>query len=420
MSAADQPAGTEIALVNQRGLQFTPRVQAIALGQTVRFTNQDGETHNVHVVSPGFAFNQSMAPGRIQDFTPERPGVMVLACDVHLHMRGYVVVSPTPWVQVCSREGRFRLEDVPDGRYVLNVWHEMGEPLRQEIVVAGGKAVELPELVLAGPSAPAADRRAIGDGPSRPWAEVVDRIGMMLAASRKAATRPGELAKARRLAEDAYWAEFEASDMEIAVRRHLGYARAGELEQQFRRFRSEVREVAERRRPASVLDDVSHDLLLDLLAAARELNGKGVTDAAHIDAASRRRRGRIELPSLASAADPAARRPIRASCSRPCGAGSTASAEQAEQDGPDEAASELTTVYMTEFEPIERYLLGRSPQSVRPLEIQFNAIRGEISAGLKGEELAERLDRLSRRSRPWSPGSRPGRRAHSARRSSSR
>ena len=43
----------EIALVNQRGLQFTPRVQAIALGQTVRFTNQDSETHNVHVVSLG-------------------------------------------------------------------------------------------------------------------------------------------------------------------------------------------------------------------------------------------------------------------------------------------------------------------------------------------------------------------------------
>ena len=44
----------ELVLVNQRGLQFVPRVQAIALGQTVRFTNQDGETHNVHVVSPRF------------------------------------------------------------------------------------------------------------------------------------------------------------------------------------------------------------------------------------------------------------------------------------------------------------------------------------------------------------------------------
>ncbi len=73
-SKSSSSAGTQVTLVNQRGLQFTPRVQAIALGQTVRFTNQDGETHNVHVVSPGFSFNQSMTPGRYQDFTPERRG----------------------------------------------------------------------------------------------------------------------------------------------------------------------------------------------------------------------------------------------------------------------------------------------------------------------------------------------------------
>ena len=36
--------------------------------------------------------------------------------------------------------------------------------------------------------------------------------------------------------------------------------------------------------------------------------------------------------------------------------------QEAEHNGPDEAASELTTVYMTEFEPLERYLLGRSPR----------------------------------------------------------
>jgi high-affinity iron transporter len=188
---------SEIALVNQRGLQFTPRVQAIALGQTVRFTNEDGETHNVHVVSRGFEFNQSMAPGRAADFTPERPGVMILACDVHLHMRGYVVVSPSPWVQVCSPQGRFRLEDVPDGRYVLNVWHEMGQPLRQEIVVQGGKALELPKLVLAGPSAPPRAPGAGNAAPARPWADVIDRIGVALAASREAASRKGELARAR-------------------------------------------------------------------------------------------------------------------------------------------------------------------------------------------------------------------------------
>ncbi len=77
----------------------------LVLGQTVRFTNQDGETHNVHVVSPGFSFNQSMGPGHFQDFTPDRPGVMRLACDIHMHMRGFVVVSPTPWARFAIGTG---------------------------------------------------------------------------------------------------------------------------------------------------------------------------------------------------------------------------------------------------------------------------------------------------------------------------
>ena len=66
----------------------------------------------------------------------------------------------------------------------------------------------------------------------------------------------------------------------------------------------------------------------------------------------------------------------------------------ADRNEPDEAASELTTVYMTDFEPLERYLLGRSPQDVRPLEIQFNALRGDLTAGLKGEELSARFEAL--------------------------
>ena len=48
----------------------------------------------------------------------------------------------------------------------------------------------------------------------RPWAEVVDRISVILAESRDAAVHPAEASKARRLAEDAYWVEFEASDLE--------------------------------------------------------------------------------------------------------------------------------------------------------------------------------------------------------------
>jgi high-affinity iron transporter len=389
-AASGSSRGTEIALVNQRGLQFTPRVQAIVLGQTVRFTNQDGETHNVHIVSPGFGFNEAMGPGQFQDFTPTRSGVMTLACDIHIHMRGFVVVSPTPWVQICSRTGRFRLDGVPHGRYVLTVWHEMGDPLRTTLDVAGGETMELAPLVL---TARAASERVAG-GPSRvlapvrPWSEVLDRIGVMLAASRDAASRAGELAKARRMAEDAYWVEFEASDMETAVRRHLGFTRAGDLEEGFRRIRSLVRGVAEKARPAAELDDSIKTLILNLVSAARELNGKGVTDGSHLDAARDVASDRAPALAAAPAGDP---KVLLAALRR----GFDRVGREADLNRPDDAASELATVYWTEFEPLERYLEGHQPRSVRPLEIQFSALRGDLSAGLNGEKLADRLDGLA-------------------------
>ncbi len=348
---------------------------------------------------------------------------MVLACDVHLHMRGYVVVSPTPWVQVCSREGRFRLEGVPDGHYVLNVWHEMGEPLRKEIVVSGRQGGRAPRAGAgrpdgAGRVAGRVARRRPRRGPGPRWS-----TGSACCSRRAGRPRRDRASgpTARRLAEDAYWAEFEASDMEVAVRRHLGYARAGELERQFlpvsarRSARSPMRH-----RSASVLEDRSHDLLLDLLGAARRAERQGRDRRGASRAESRR-------SAIAGSAPVAGPRPAGgpqadpASCSRRCGGACTASARQADRDGPDDAASELTTVYMTDFEPIERYLLGRSPQSVRPLEIRFNAVRGEITGGLKGEPLASRLEMSVCGCRgPGRPARGPAGRARSAPRSSSR
>jgi high-affinity iron transporter len=386
-----------VALVNQHDLQFVPRVQAMALGQTLRFTNQDAESHNVHIVSPGFPFNQSMAPGQYLDYTPDHAGVIKLTCDIHLHMRGFVVVSPTPWFQVCDRDGRYRFEGVPSGRYMLTAWHEMGEPARTEVVVTGGTSLELPALELAAAVAIAGAGQGTGVGarpaaPVRPWPDVLDRISMILAASRDAAQRPGELTRARRLAEDAYWGEFEASDLETAVRKYLGFARAGELERQFREIRLAVRDVAERRRPASTLSELCRKLMLDLIAVTRELSAKGVTDRSCIDAEGIQPGpedsigARIRVTGAPS--DPTV---LLQSLKR----GFRRVDEVAERRDADAAASELTTVYMMDFEPLERYLFGRKPDAVRPLEIQFNTLRGDLRAGLKGEELAARLDGLA-------------------------
>jgi high-affinity iron transporter len=383
-SSSSQPAavaGADVALIDQHGLQFTPRVQAIALGQSVRFTNADTETHSVHI---GNDFNVSMSPGQPRTFTPPGPGVYTLLCDVHSHMRGYLIVADTPWVRVCSPQGRFRFDDVPPGRYVLKLWHEMGPSIRKEVIVAGNEPFDLGTLALTVP--------AVRSGPGaaaavRPWAQVIEKIGLLLASSLDAASRPGGLKSARKLAEDAYWGEFEASNMETAVRIHLGFARAGALEEEFRSMVAGVRDVAAGRRDSEHATELSRKLLLGLLSAAAELNRKGVTDETHVvsqftgaDASAaaaavvdedERHRGLAELKS-----------------------GFARVEELANRGDADDAAAEMTSVYWGRFEPLERFIGARMPQDVRPLEVRFSNIRGEVGAGLKGKPLAATLAAL--------------------------
>jgi high-affinity iron transporter len=381
------PAGArsaEVALVDQRGLQFVPRIQAMTVGGTLRFTNADSERHSVHVLTPGFDFNQSMAPGEPRDWSPGKPGVVRLACDIHSHMRGYVVVSDSPWVRVCTRDGRFRLDGVPDGRYVLNVWHEVGEPLRRSLTVAGDRVVDLGTLALSGPPAPVEARQ---NAPVRPWPEVIDQISLKLAESLDAAIRPGEFKKARRLAEDAYWGQFEASDMETAVRNHLGYARAGELEGQFLAIVADVRKVAEHKVASDHLAELSRRLLLDLVRAGDELARKGVTDRAHVFTVTTPAPSAAPVAAAPAAGDPRA-------LLEALGRGLSGVRALADQGEADDAASAMTSVYWSDFEPVERALYSRTPQAVAPLESRFNTLRGEVGKGLRGPALAAKLTAL--------------------------
>jgi high-affinity iron transporter len=374
------PAPTQgtarVALVDQRGLQFTPRVQAMPLGHTLRVSNSDSETHSVHSVSPGFQFNQSLPAGQSRDWTPEKAGVVRLVCDIHSHMRGFVVVGASPWTKVCTRQGRFRLDDVPDGRYVLNVWHEMGEPLSREVEVRGSD-VKLGALTLTVVAAP----KGIGAAaPVRPWSEVIDAIVKTLGSSLDSATRPNEAKKARRLAEDAYWGEFEASDMETAVRSHLGFARKGELEARFFAVMTSATEVSARRQSSEQMADATRKLLLDLVRAADELKQKGVTDRLHIFTAT------AAVETLAHGDRDERMSALKRAFQKV--------RNQADRGERDDAASAMTSVYFDEFEPIELFVSGRKPEDVRPLEVQFNAIRGEIAGGLSGDALSARLDKL--------------------------
>ena len=120
----------------------------------------------MHVVSPDFAFNQSMSPGQPLDFTPDHAGVMKLACDIHHHMRGFVVVSPSPWFRFAIGTGDSGWREFPPGIMCSTSGTSWVTRCAQSSTSIDGKSVEVPPLVLSCRrdwSAAAAERRAQSD-----------------------------------------------------------------------------------------------------------------------------------------------------------------------------------------------------------------------------------------------------------------
>ncbi len=385
--AAGGPAAAEVALVvNQKLLQFRPRVLGGTVGQPLKFTNADSEQHNVHLQGPGVNFSRTIGPGEVVDFTPQGPGLIRVFCDIHSHMRAYVVVSASPWVAVCDRTGKFRLRGVPEGTYTLHVWHELGDPLVREVTVGAG-ANDLGTLTLSGPESTGTGAVA---AKVEPWSEVIDRVSVALAGALDAAARKGDDAAVRAVGrvDDAYLAIFEGSDMETAVRSSLGYDRSIAIEARFRTLRREARQAAGGKLGAAALGNSVRALLADLSKAAGELNAKGITDRSKVLA------GKGPGSGPAPAADTAATAGDQAAQLAALRVAFGRVVAQAEAGQAREAASDLVTAYFDEFEPLERTLNLRNPASVQPLEARFAAVRGRIEAGAKPPELSADLDGL--------------------------
>lgn len=115
-------------VLDQIGCQFRPSILVARPGQTVVLRNSDQVFHNVNAFSrPGnyARFNRGIRPkseDRLELRNKEE--VLVLGCDAgHPWMRGYLLVTQSPWVTVSSSKGSFRLPlpESPPGS--LDVFH---------------------------------------------------------------------------------------------------------------------------------------------------------------------------------------------------------------------------------------------------------------------------------------------------------
>jgi plastocyanin len=129
----------------QEGLEFRPRVLAIQVGTTVRFPNLDNLYHNVFSYSAARRFDLGRYPhGESKEVTFDRAGRVDVFCEIHEHMRAFVVVVDNPHFARAEEDGRFSIPRVPPGRYTLVAWREGFEPVRREVDVgASGARVDV-------------------------------------------------------------------------------------------------------------------------------------------------------------------------------------------------------------------------------------------------------------------------------------
>ena len=68
-----------------------------------------------------------------------------LACEIHSHMRGYIVVLAQPHFAPTDAQGRFRITGVPPGKHRLAMWHDRFKlaPVTVEVMAGKTAAVKL-------------------------------------------------------------------------------------------------------------------------------------------------------------------------------------------------------------------------------------------------------------------------------------
>jgi len=132
------PSGGRDFAVQQKDLQFSPFVLVVPANSDVSFPNLDKVRHHVYSFSPAKTFELKLYAGVPREpVVFDKPGVVVLGCNIHDKMVAYVRVVDTPYFAKTDESGAATV-DAPAGKYILKAWHPdmtAGQALEQPLAV---------------------------------------------------------------------------------------------------------------------------------------------------------------------------------------------------------------------------------------------------------------------------------------------
>jgi plastocyanin len=109
--------------VDQVDKEFIPTVTVIYVGSTINFPNNDQIRHQIFSFSPPKKFESRLYAGSAAPpILFDKPGLVVLGCNIHDWMIAYVYVSDTPFFATTMTTGIAKLSGLPPGEYSVRVW----------------------------------------------------------------------------------------------------------------------------------------------------------------------------------------------------------------------------------------------------------------------------------------------------------
>src|SRR2546430_9969141 len=144
-----RPASLPMKEVGQKDLIFVPALLPIQVGTRVEFPNMDDTYHNIFSYSPTKRFDLGRYRPEerpIPSVVLDKPGLVTLRCDIHEHMRGLILVLSTPYFVMTDTAGRFRLDKLPPGKYMLKAWVDSRTTREKPVELRDGQTlhVDLP------------------------------------------------------------------------------------------------------------------------------------------------------------------------------------------------------------------------------------------------------------------------------------
>src|SRR5688572_5310841 len=143
------PVPEKAALIDQVGCEYVPYVSGLMVGQKLLVRNSDPLLHNVHPI-PVVAGNKEKNIAQLPKskdlefvFEKEEP-FLRFKCDVHPWMFSYVSVLSHPFYSVSGKDGTFKIENLPAGKYTIEASHRKAgkQTMEVEVPATGAKQVD--------------------------------------------------------------------------------------------------------------------------------------------------------------------------------------------------------------------------------------------------------------------------------------